>query len=61
LCRATALGEHALRVAVAVRHEAPVLGGIRLEDGERAEAAPLLGRLDDGDGTPWNFPSCMSA
>src|SRR5205823_1823976 len=47
---ALARRERPLRVAVARRHQVPVLPRVGVEDGERAKAAPLLPGLDDGDG-----------
>src|SRR5205823_14031322 len=37
-------------VAIAGPHQVPVLPRVGVEDRERAEAAPLLAGLDDGDG-----------
>src|SRR5207247_3997569 len=42
-------GERALGVAVARGHQVLVLARVGVKDGERAEAAPLLGRLDHRD------------
>src|SRR5207245_7118715 len=47
---APARRERALRVAIAGPHQVPVLPRVGVEDRERAEAAPLLAGLDDGDG-----------
>src|SRR5438552_1676535 len=47
---APAQRERALCVTIAGAHQVPVLPRVGVEDRERAEAAPLLAGLDDGDG-----------